>query len=152
VEKEFKIWKTIELGTRGLRTAADARKVLEDGGCKIDGWAKHILDQLAFTVAPQETEVDLVVVHVFDLGFQGCVRTKSGLNCACSIRINLKASGFSSGWNQLSTRMGTSMCLRSGMVTRDAGSVATAATLTASGLAAAASCSLVKGVNYENYA
>jgi hypothetical protein len=69
VQSEFKVFKTIRLGT-GLDTADDFRKSLEDNGFRIGGWANDILGKPAFTVAAEETELDLVVVSVADLGFK----------------------------------------------------------------------------------
>ncbi len=68
-EHEFDIWKTIKLGT-GPKTADDFRKVLKDNGFKISGWASDILGKHDFTVAPEETELDLVKVTVDELGFK----------------------------------------------------------------------------------
>lgn len=69
---ELNVWKTIKLGT-GLKTADDFSRALKENGCKIGNWAKDIFNKPEFpefTVAPQETEVDLVVVSVAELGFK----------------------------------------------------------------------------------
>jgi len=66
---EFDIWKTIKLGT-GLKTAGDFRRVLRDDGFNLSKWAFDILGKPAFTVAPKETEVDLIKVTVGELGFK----------------------------------------------------------------------------------
>ena len=68
-EHKFKTWKTIKLGT-GLKTADDFRKTLKDNGFNISGWANDILRKPAFTVAAEETEVELVKVTVAELGFK----------------------------------------------------------------------------------
>src|SRR3989344_3774226 len=68
-EQAFRIWKTITLGT-GLRTADEFRGALKSNGFHIDDWGKDILGKPAFTTAPKETEVDLVVVSVAELGFK----------------------------------------------------------------------------------
>jgi hypothetical protein len=65
----FKVFKTIKLGT-GLKTADDFRKSIKDNRMKIDDWANDILGKPAFTVAVKETELDLVVVSVAELGFK----------------------------------------------------------------------------------
>lgn len=66
---EFKVFKTIKLGT-GLKTAYDFRKSFEDNGFAIDDCANDILCKPAFTVATEETELDLVVISVAELGFK----------------------------------------------------------------------------------
>lgn len=66
---EFSVWKTITLGT-GLKSARDFRRALKDAGCKIDSSANDILGRPAFTVSPEETEVDLVMVTCIELGFK----------------------------------------------------------------------------------
>ena len=69
----FNVWKTIRLGT-GLKTADDFRKDLKNKGFSIGDWANDILGKPAFTVAAEETEVDLVKVTVAGLGFRKGVR------------------------------------------------------------------------------
>ena len=69
IERKFKIWKIIELGT-GLKTADDFRKSLKDNGFKVSDWANDILGKPAFTAATETTEVDLVRVTVAELGFE----------------------------------------------------------------------------------
>jgi hypothetical protein len=72
---EFRVWKTIKLGTNGLKTADDFRKSFKDNGFKVSDWANDILGKPAFTVATEETELYLVVVSVAELGF------KNGATC-----------------------------------------------------------------------
>ncbi len=67
---KFDVWKTIKLGTSGLKTTDDFRKAIKDGGIKIGDYANDILGKPAFTVAIEETELDLVVVSVAELGFK----------------------------------------------------------------------------------
>ncbi|HEY9583978.1 MAG TPA: hypothetical protein VJI33_00105 [Candidatus Paceibacterota bacterium] len=64
----FNLWRTIKLGT-GLVTADDFRRALKAAGHHIGDWANDILGQCAFTASTKETEVDLVVVSVSELGF-----------------------------------------------------------------------------------
>ena len=64
----FNLWRTIKLGT-GLVTADDFRRALKAAGHGIGVWANDILGQRAFTASTKETEVDLVVVSVAELGF-----------------------------------------------------------------------------------
>jgi len=68
-ERVFPAWKTITLGT-SLRTADEFRGALKSNGFHIGDWGNDILDKPAFTTAPKETEVDLVVVSVAELGFK----------------------------------------------------------------------------------
>jgi len=67
LERQFKIWRTVKLGS-GLKTADDFRKALNDNGFRVSSWADDILP--AFTVATEATEVDLVKVTVSELGFK----------------------------------------------------------------------------------
>lgn len=66
---DFKVWRTIKLGT-GLKAADDFSRALGENGCKVSDWSKDILGKSEFTVASEETEVDLVVVSVGELGFK----------------------------------------------------------------------------------
>lgn len=66
---KFDVWKTIKLGT-GLKTADDFRRSLREGGFNLSDWASDILGKSAFTVAIEETEVDLIKVTVAELGFK----------------------------------------------------------------------------------
>ncbi|MFZ2832027.1 MAG: hypothetical protein WAZ40_02645 [Minisyncoccia bacterium] len=68
-ERNFPIWKTIRLGT-GLKTPDDFRAAIKAAGMYIGDWGNDILGKPAFTVSPEETEVDLVVVSNADLGFK----------------------------------------------------------------------------------
>jgi hypothetical protein len=67
--KVWKTWKTIKLGT-GLQTADDFRKAVKSAGMKIGDWANDILGKPAFTATTSETEVELVVASVAELGFK----------------------------------------------------------------------------------
>lgn len=67
--KVWKTWKTIQLGT-GLQTADDFRKAVKLAGMKIGDWANDILGKPAFTATTSETEVELVVASVAELGFK----------------------------------------------------------------------------------
>jgi hypothetical protein len=68
VSNQFKIWKTIKLGT-GHQTADDFRKALKKAGRRIGDWANGILGKPAFTAATEETEVNLVNISVAELSF-----------------------------------------------------------------------------------
>jgi hypothetical protein len=67
--KVWKTWKTIKLGT-GLQTADDFLKKVMEAGMKIGDWANDILGKPAFTATTSETEVELVVASVAELGFK----------------------------------------------------------------------------------
>lgn len=65
----FPIFRTIKLGT-GLKTADDFRKAIKDKRMRIGDYANDILGKPQFTVATEETEVDLVIVSVEELGYK----------------------------------------------------------------------------------
>lgn len=73
-DRQFKVWRTIKLGTPGLKTAEDFRRAIKDNGMKIGDWANDILGQPGFTVADEETEIDLVCLTVAELGFKDGAR------------------------------------------------------------------------------
>ena len=64
----FKTFMTIKLGT--LKDADAIRKAIADEGGRISDWANDILGQPAFTVATEETEMELVAPTVAELGFK----------------------------------------------------------------------------------
>lgn len=64
----FSTFKIIKLGT--LKDADAIRKAIVDSGGRISDWANNILGQPTFTVATEETEVELVVASVAELGFK----------------------------------------------------------------------------------
>jgi len=68
-KKIFEKWITIRLGT-GPKNALDFCDIFSDRRMKIEHWAKNLLSKTAFTVADKETEVDLVSVATFELGFK----------------------------------------------------------------------------------
>jgi len=70
VDRNWSTWKTIRLGTNGLKTADDFRKSLKDNGFSIGDHANDILGKPAFTVAAEEIELDLVVASVAEIGFK----------------------------------------------------------------------------------
>lgn len=71
---KFPVWRTIRIGTPNLRTADDCRCVLGEAVCRISRWANDMLDRCRF--ACKETDLDLVVVSVAELGFE------KGATCA----------------------------------------------------------------------
>ncbi|MBI4123031.1 MAG: hypothetical protein HY458_01550 [Parcubacteria group bacterium] len=68
-ERDFPVWKTLKLGIE-LKTADDFRRALRGASYRIGDWADALLGQPAFTAAAEETELDLVVVSVAELGFR----------------------------------------------------------------------------------
>lgn len=68
-KKTFKIWKTIMLGT-GPIFEEEFCYVLSGSGIKIEEWARKILCSKSFKVTLKETEVDLVNIATFELGFK----------------------------------------------------------------------------------
>lgn len=75
-QSQFKVWKTIKLGT-GLKTWEDFRTALTNAGYCYPLWTEDMIKQPAFTVATKETTVDLVVVSVAELGFKNRATRKS---------------------------------------------------------------------------
>lgn len=67
--KVWNVWKKIKLGT-GPKNADDFRTALKQADCNIGDWGNDILGKPAFTVSPEETEVELVNVSVAELGFK----------------------------------------------------------------------------------
>lgn len=84
----FKVWKTIKLGT-GLNTAGDFRRALRDGEFKLSNSASEILGKPAFTVAAEETEVDLVKVTAAELGFKKYIQLYQIYECAKKFGLEL---------------------------------------------------------------
>ena len=63
----FKTLMTVKLGT-GLKTADEFRHAFEKDGRRISDWASDILNKI--TVATKETELELVITSVAELGFK----------------------------------------------------------------------------------
>ena len=72
---EFKVFKTIKLGT-GIKDADGYRNAIKDNNMRTGNWANDILSKSAFSVATEETELDLVVVSVAELGFKNGAKLK----------------------------------------------------------------------------
>ncbi len=87
--RRLKTWKTIKLGTGGLKTAGDFRRILRSGKFEITEWTSEILGDWAFEVADEETEVDLVRVTVGELGFREGARLKQLYGCAQELGFQL---------------------------------------------------------------
>lgn len=69
IAHQFKIWKTIKLGT-GLKTVGDFHRALRDGGFHLGEGGNDIIHKPAFTRSPEEVEIELVRVTVAELGFK----------------------------------------------------------------------------------
>jgi len=63
------VWKTITLGTH--KDLKALRAALKSAKCKMSDYAIDVLGKPAFTLASEQTEVDLVVRSVEELGFEG---------------------------------------------------------------------------------
>jgi len=70
---KFEVWKTIKLGT-GIKDAEGFRNALKDSGMQTNKYASHMLGRPEFVVAEKETEIDLVVVSLAELGFKDGAR------------------------------------------------------------------------------
>jgi len=76
-DRNWSVWKTIKLGTPNFHSADHFRQALKASGMKLGDWASDILGKPEFTVSDKETELDLVVVTVKELGFKsGATREK----------------------------------------------------------------------------
>jgi hypothetical protein len=69
-QRVWGVWKTIKLGTGGLKNADDFRKALKKANCGIGDRGNDILGKPAFTVDDTKKEVELVNVSVAELGFK----------------------------------------------------------------------------------
>lgn len=64
---EIRVWRTLKLGTsteEALRAALEQSRYIGD-------WADNMLEKMSLDVAAKETEVDLVVLSLTQLGFRG---------------------------------------------------------------------------------
>lgn len=84
---DFQTWRTLKLGT-GLKTADDFRKALNKIGC-IGDWADDILGKSAFMASDTESEVELVVRSVEELGFKDGATREQVYNRAKEIGLDL---------------------------------------------------------------
>ena len=66
---KLEVFKTIKLGT-GLKNAHDFRNDFKGNSLNVSDWAYSMMENPAFVVAAEATEVDLVVVSVGELGFK----------------------------------------------------------------------------------
>lgn len=85
--QDFQTWRTLKLGT-GLKTADDFRKALKKIG-SIGDWADDILGKPAFMASDTESEVELVVRSVEELGFKDGATREQIYNRAKEIGLDL---------------------------------------------------------------
>lgn len=71
-ENSFSTWRTIKLGT--FQNVGALKKALTSLDFRISEWAYEAMDNPAFSLASKETEVELVVASVKDLGFTSNTR------------------------------------------------------------------------------
>ena len=67
IEILFNDFRTITLGT--YKDVPTLKSAITDAGFQISDYASDIMDQPAFTIAPQEEKIRLVEVSVADMGF-----------------------------------------------------------------------------------
>lgn len=82
------VWKTLKLGT-GLKTADDFRAAIKKIGHRIGDWGNDILGKPTFTVADSESEVDLVIRSVAELGFKNGATRKQIYDRALELGLQL---------------------------------------------------------------
>jgi len=82
----FKVFKTLKLGT-DPRTADQFREAFKDGGFKISDWADDILGKTSLTT--KETDAELVVMSVGELGFKNGAKRKDIYKRALSLGLEL---------------------------------------------------------------
>ena len=63
----FSVFRTITLGH--YKTMKELRKCLDRQRVEVSSWASDIMNRPAFTLTPEKTEVDLVVLSVAELAF-----------------------------------------------------------------------------------
>lgn len=64
---QFQTWRTVKLGTHG--TVEELKNAITSAGHNISDWSKDILGKPAFTLAGEESELELVKVTARELGF-----------------------------------------------------------------------------------
>lgn len=86
VPPTYTVWKTITLGTHKDLKALKA--ALKSAKCKVSDYANDLLGKPAFTLASEQTEVDLVVRSVKELGFEG--NATYAQICAKAVELGLE--------------------------------------------------------------
>ena len=85
VPREFPTWKTVKMGT--YKDANDFTIAFKKYGFRISDWAGDILKKI--TLADTETEIELVLVTVADLGFTKATRRDAIYNRAKELGLDL---------------------------------------------------------------
>ncbi len=86
VPPTYTVWKTITLGSHKDLKALKA--ALKSAKCKVSDYANDLLGKPAFTLASEQTEVDLVVRSVKELGFEG--NATYAQICAKAVELGLE--------------------------------------------------------------
>jgi hypothetical protein len=84
IPREMTVWKTVKLGT--CKSPDEYRKALKKAGQRIGDWGNDILGKT--DCAQEETEVDLVVLSVKELGFANGAPYKN--ICAKALQLGLE--------------------------------------------------------------
>jgi hypothetical protein len=82
--QDFPIWKTIKLGM--CKSPDEYRKEFKQARISIGDWGNHILDRIS--CLQDEIEVNLVVLSVFELGFNRSAKYKD--LCAKALELGLQ--------------------------------------------------------------
>jgi hypothetical protein len=82
--QDVPIWKTIKLGM--CKSPDEYRKALKQARISIGDWGNHILDRIS--CLQDEIEVNLVVLSVFELGFNRSAKYKD--LCAKALELGLQ--------------------------------------------------------------
>lgn len=83
--REFATWKTITIGTQ--KSVKDLTKALTGNGFRISDWAGDILKKI--TLADAETEIELVLASVAELGFTRATRRDAIYDRAKELGLDL---------------------------------------------------------------
>ena len=65
--RDWKVWKTIQLGTH--KDASTLLGAMKNEGLKVSDYSKDIMGKPDFTVASEQTNIQLVLVSVAELGY-----------------------------------------------------------------------------------
>src|SRR5689334_2900277 len=84
----WKVWKTIELGTR-LKSLAHFLMAFEKMSMRIGSDALQMISKSHYRVATQPEKIDLIVVSIADMGLERQVRLQQVLEMAPTIGLEL---------------------------------------------------------------
>jgi len=65
--REWEVWKTIQLGTH--KNSKELIEAMESDGSRVSDLSRNIMGKSNFTVASEQTDIQLVKVSVAELGF-----------------------------------------------------------------------------------